>query len=472
MSRWARSRAAAVFCLLALSAATLSAADEEQQTLNREFQAAVAEYNAGHYAEAAAKLEQLLPRVRNSFEVHELLGLSYASLSRDEDAIRELQAAVRLKPDSAAARTNLAASLSHAGETEPAGEQFRKALALEPDNYTANHNLGEYYVGTGNLPEALPLLARAQKINPAAYDNGYDLATAEFLTGHLPEARQAIEKLLAFKNTGELHNLLGQIDEKQGNYLAAAKDYETAAHIDPSDDNLFAWGGELLVHRTYEPAVAVFQYATKRFPNSPRLQIGLGMALYARGLYQDSVTALLKAVDLAPDDARCYQFLARAYDRSPQQVDEVIERFRRYAALQPANAHAQYYYAMSLWKGKRLEQSSPDLQTVEDLLKKSIALDPNFADAHLQLGNLYAAQRNYPDSISEYQRTLELNPSQPDAHYRLATDYVHVGEKDRADQQFAIYQKQRAQHMAEDDAERAEVKQFLYSSKDNAAAKP
>lgn len=471
MSRWARSRAA-VSCLVVLSATTLRAADQQQQTLNREFQAAVTDYDAGHYAEAAAKLEQLLPRVRNSFEVHEMLGLSYASLSRNQDAIRELQAAVRIQPDSAAARTNLAAALSRAGDTDLAGEQFRQALALEPDNYTANHNLGEFYVGAGKLTAAVPLLARAQKINPAAYDNGFDLATAQFLTGHSDDARRIVENLIAVKDTGELHNLLGQIDEKEGNYLAAAHDYETAAHIDPSDDNLFAWGGELLIHRTYEPAVAVFRYATQRYPNSPRLQIGLGMALYARGLYQDSVTVLLKAIDLAPDDARCYQFLARAYDRSPQQVNDVIDRFRRYAALQPDNAQAQYYYAMSLWKGRRLEQSSPDLATVADLLRKSVALDPRFADAHLQLGNLYAAQHNYPDSISEYERSISLDPNQPDAHYRLATDYIHTGKKDLADQQFAIYQKQRAQHMAEDDAARAEVKQFVYSGKNNAPNSP
>lgn len=471
MSRWARCRAA-VLCLVVASATALSAAAQEQQILNREFQAAVADYDAGRYADAVAKLEKLLPQVRNSFEIHELLGLSYASLSRDNDAIRELQAAVRLKPDSAAARTNLAASLSHAGKTELAGEQFRKALELEPNNYTANHNLGEFYVGTGKLSDAVPLLARAQKINPAAYDNGYDLATADFLTGRLQDARQVAEKLLASRNTGEVYNLLGQIDEKLGNYLSAAHDYETAARIDPTDDNLFAWGGELLIHRTYEPAVAVFKYATQRFPDSPRLQIGLGMALYARGLYSESVAALLKAVDLAPDDARCYQFLARAYDRSPQQVDDVIERFRRYAALQPANAQAQYYYAMSLWKGKRLEQSSPDLATVQDLLKKSVSLDPDFADAHLQLGNLYAAQHDYQNSIPEYQLTIKLNPNQPDAHYRLATDYVHVGKKDLADQQFAIYRKQRTEHMAENDKERAQVQQFLYSAQDNATRKP
>ncbi len=468
MSRWAPFRLATAFFLL-VWVTSARPADTEAKELDRQFQSAAADYNAGRYAQAATQLEQLLPRVKNNFEVHELLGMSYAALSEDAKAIDQLEAAVRIRPDYAAARTNLAATLTHAGEVKLAGEQFRKALELEPNNYTANHNLGEFYIRAGNLAQACPLLARAQQINPVAYDNGYDLAMADFLTGRLDDAHKVAASLLVQDRTGEMHNLLGQVDEKQGNYLAAAHDYETAAHLDPSDDNLFAWGGELLLHRTYEPAVNVFKFATERYPGSPRLQIGLGMALYARGLYEQSVEALLKAVDLSPGDPRCYQFLARAYDRSPSQAEEVIERFRRYATLQPSVAQAQYDYAMSLWKGKRLEQSSPDLGTVQSLLQKAIALDPNLADAHLQLGNLYADQHDYRDSIPEYERALELNPNQPDAHYRLATDYVHVGDKEHADQEFAVYQKQRAEHLADDDKERAEVEQFLYSAKSSGA---
>jgi tetratricopeptide (TPR) repeat protein len=196
------------------------------------------------------------------------------------------------------------------------------------------------------------------------------------------------------------------------------------------------------------------------------------MALYARGLYEESVDALLKAVDLSPDDPRCYQFLTRAYDSSPKQADEVIQRFRRYAELQPGNARAQYYYAMSLWKGKRLEQTDPDLKTVEALLKKSIAMDGTFPDAHVQLGNLYADQHEYQQSIPEYEHALELDPNLPDAHYRLGTDYVHAGQKDKAQEEFAVYQKLRAEHLAEDDKERAEVQQFVYSAKGTPASRP
>jgi len=461
-----------IFFAVLICAALTAAGDDQNQKLDRQFQSAVAQYNAGHFAEAALQLENLLPSAPKSFEVHELLGLVYAAQSQDTKALEHLEIAVRLKPDSAAARTNLATSLSHAGKAELAGEQFRKALELEPHDYDANHNLGEFYIQNGKIADATPLLEQAQRINSSSYDNGYDLALAYFLTGQLAKARRLVQSLLEQKNTAELHNLLAQIGEKDGKYLAAAKEFEIAAHMDPSEQNLFDWGSEFLLHRTYEPAITVFQQGTQRYPDSPRLLVGLGMALYARGKYDEAVRALLTAADLDPSDARCYLFLSKAYDSSPNQAEDVIQRFRRYTELQPGNALAQYYYAISLWKGKRTEDSSLDLQTIESLLKKSITLDEKLPEAHVQLGNLYADQHEYEKSIPEYLRALELNPNLPDAHYRLGQDYVHVGQKDQAQKEFEVYQQLRAQQMAEVDKERAEVQQFVISAKAGPAAKP
>jgi tetratricopeptide (TPR) repeat protein len=449
-----------------------SAEDTQKQKLDREFQSAVAFYDAGRYTEAAAQLEDLLPSLPKSFEVHELLGQVYASLSQDSKAIEQLEAAVQLKPDSGAARENLAATLFHSGDTESAGAQFRKALELEPQNYDANHNLGEFYVQAGKITDARPLLERAQRLNPSSYDNGYDLAMADFLTGRLAEARQVAQGLAGKKDTGELHNLLGQIEEKDGKFIAAANEFQIAAHMDPSENNLFDWGSELLLHRAYEPAIEVFRQGAQRYPNSPRLMIGLGMALDWRGKFDDAVKALIAAADLAPSDPRCYLYLSKAYDNSPNQVEDAIQRFRRYAELEPGNALAQYYYAMSLWKGKRVEDPSLDLKTVESLLQKSIALDQTLPQAHVELGDLYADQHDYEKSIPELQRALELDPNLPDAHYRLGQDYVHVGKKDQAQKEFDVYQKLRAQHLAEVDKEAAEIEQFVISSKPSASTKP
>jgi tetratricopeptide (TPR) repeat protein len=459
-----------VVCLLLLGA-SFAAAQDDQASLNREFQSAVSQYKAGNLPEAAAQLEKLLPHVPESFEAHELLGLVYAAQSKNQQSIEQLQIAVRLKPDSAAARTNLATGLLHSGKSELAEDQFRHALALEPNDFQANHNLAEFYLQSGNIAQALPLLEKARQVNPSSYDNSYNLALAYFLTGRLQDARQLAQSTAQQKDTGELHNLLGKIDEKDGKFIEAANEFETATRMDPSEDNLFAWGSELLLHRTYEPAVQVFQQATQRFPNSPRVWIGLGMALYSRGRYEESIKALLTAADLNPTDPRCYLFLSKAYLSSPNQADEVIQRFRRYSELEPRNALAQYYYAVSLWKGKRSEANSINYALVESLLQKSIALDGTLAEAHLQLGILYADQHQYAKSLPEYTRALELTPNLPDAHYRLGQYYVHAGQKDRAQQEFHTFQQLQAHHQAEVDKERAEVRQFVYSSA-SGTAKP
>jgi predicted Zn-dependent protease len=391
--------------LILLTCARICAEDQpSSEQLDHDFQAAVAQYNSGKFAEAALRLEHLAREVPESFEVHELLGMVYSAESRDEKASEHLERAVRLKPDSTAARTNLA------------------------------------------------------------------LAYVE--TGRLAEARASIHDLLKVKNTAELHNLLGEIEEKDGQFVTAATEYETAAHQDPSESNLFDWGSELLLHRTLDPAVEVFQQASQRYPNSPRLTIGLGVALYSRGNYDDAVKALLKGADLEPSDARCYMFLSKAYDSSPNQADEVIRRFKRFTELQPSNARAFYYYAMSMWKGKRAQDPDLDLGQIEVLLKKAITLDPKLAEAHLQMGNLYSDQGKYPDAVPEYSRALELNSDLADGYYRLGQAYVHTGQKDRAQQQFETYQKLRAQHMADLDKQRAEIRQFVYSSKESSSARP
>jgi tetratricopeptide (TPR) repeat protein len=99
------------------------------------------------------------------------------------------------------------------------------------------------------------------------------------------------------------------------------------------------------------------------------------------------------------------------------------------------------------------------------LLKKSIELDAKFPEARLQLGNLYSDQRKYDVAVPQYERAVALNSDLADAHYRLGQAYVHLGRKDEAQQQLTIYQKLRAEHLAELERQRADVRQFVVSEK-------
>ncbi|KAA6465485.1 tetratricopeptide repeat protein [Acidobacteria bacterium AB60] len=458
--------------VLVCSLASAPGQQPPPQQLDNEYQLAVKDYEAGRYDQAAGKLEKLLPYAVSSAPVHELLGLVYASMNRTDQAAEQLKHAVQIKPDWVEARTNLGAALLRAGKNEMAGEQFRKALELDPHSYATNHDLGEFYAQSGKISEACPLLEQAHQAAPDDFGNTYDLAMTDFLLGRNDEARSLVLDLVKQKDEGDLHNLLARINEKQGKYVEAATEYERAAHLDPSEDNLFDWGSEMLLHRTYDAAITIFQEAARRYPRTPRMRIGLGLALYSRGKYDEAVKALLAAIDINPSDPRAYVFLSKAYNSSPLQADEVVEAFKHYAEMQPNNAQAQFYYAVSLWKGKRTEDTTLDQAAVESLLLKAVSLDDSLADAHVQLGNLYADQHKYDKSIPQYLRALALDANLADAHYRLGTDYVHVGQKESAQKEFAIYQKLRAQHLDEVEKERAAVQQFVLGAKSDEPAPP
>ena len=246
-------------------------------------------------------------------------------------AVVQLQRAALLNPNSVTAKMNLATALLRAGEFSKAENLCLHVLESDPAEYSANRMLAELYLRRDNPAKALPFLQAAQSARPMAADNGYDLSLALLLQHRYDEAGQLIQTLQVQHDSGELHNLLGQIGEQQGRYLDAANEFATAAHMDPTEDNLFVWASELLLHRAYEAAITVFKNATERFPASPRLWTGLGMAYYSRGEYSDAISSLLKAADIKPDDPRCYLFLAKAYLSSPSQAEQVITRFQRYA---------------------------------------------------------------------------------------------------------------------------------------------
>jgi tetratricopeptide (TPR) repeat protein len=455
-------RWAAIFLLPALCAPAFGAGLD---TTDQRFQSALAHYNSGQYAAAQQELEGLEREAPRSFDVQELLGLVYSAEGQEAKATPRFEEAVELQPNSGPARNNLATSLARLGKDTLAEKEFKKVLELEPASYDANHNLAEFYIARGQVGPAVPYLERAGKAEPGAYDNGYDLALAYEKTGRLREAAGQIQALLKQKDTAELHDMLGAVDEESGDYVAAVNEYQSAAHMDPSESNLFDWGGELLMHQTSGPAIQVFSAGLERYPDSPRLALGLGLALYLQGSYDDAVKALMRATDLAQADPRAYYFLSKAYDQSPNQAAEVTDRFRRFAELRPKDADAKFDYAMSLWKGKRSETDLAYLSQVEALLKKSIALDPSSSQAHLQLGNLYSQLRKYDQAVPEYKEALRLSADIPDAHFRLGQAYVHLGQQELAGKEFEIHQQLYQRHLAEVDKQRSEIKQFVYSAK-------
>lgn len=326
-----------------------------------------------------------------------------------------------------------------------AERRLSAAARAEPDRFDPHHTLAVFYLHQGNLKAAIPHLRRAHAIDPSHYINGYNFALALLQIGALDEARDVIGPLLKLKETGELHNLLGDLEERAGNLPAAAEHFQRAAHMDATEEHLFDWGNIHLQLRAGDNALQVFTAAVARYPASARLQVGLGIAQYALGKYTEAVASFCRAVDLDPSDPRPYDFLGEIYGIAPELASEVTERLAGFVEAHPQNAMAHLYYALSLWRGERARSEPDDLRRVENLLKRAVTLDPTLARGFLELGILLSDRERYAEAIEQLRRATTLQPGVAQAHYRLAQAYRRTGQTALAEQQLEIFQKLKAE---------------------------
>ena len=315
------------------------------------------------------------------------------------------------------------------------------AARRNPDSFDAQYQLASFYLQHGKLKAALPHLQRACAIDPAHYESGHDLALAMLETGKLDEARAQIARMIGAKDTAELYNLLGNVEERAGNLLAAADHYQRAAHMAPTEEHLFDWGNNLLQLHAYEEAAQVFTASIARHPQSARLYVGAGIAQYSRGQYEDAVKSFCRAADLAPTDPRPYQFLGEMYGVAPALGGEITGRLARFANAHPRHALAHFHYAMSLWKGQPDGSPPADMRQVEALLRRAVVLDQKLAKGFLELGILLSDEQRYSEAIQELRNATRLEPDLAQAHYRLAQAYQRTGQKALAAKEMEIFER-------------------------------
>lgn len=381
---------------------------------------------------------------------------SDANLRASEALTRD---ALSLKPGGAG--LGAAESTANAREFEESEHSLRAALAAAPNNFEANRHLAELYFGAGRYQDSLPFLQACDRIDSGNFENEKNLAVALMETGNLIQAGKQVQTMLARGDNADLHRLAGEIDEKEGDPLAAVREFEQAARQDPSEPNYFEWGSELLLHRAVWQAQEVFRKGVQAFPKSPRMLAALGAALFAGALYDEAALRLCDASDLSPADPEPYLFMGKIVMAAPNPLPCVEQRLARFAQLQPGNSLAIYYQAMSI-----LKQSGPSMDPqlqgkVESMLRTAVTLDPNCGDAYLQLGILSYSQQQFDKAIGYYLKAIEVNPQLSEAHYHLGMVYDRTGERSKARQEFDLHDRIEKEQAAEVERKRREVKQFL-----------
>jgi len=98
------------------------------------------------------------------------------------------------------------------------------------------------------------------------------------------------------------------------------------------------------------------------------------------------------------------------------------------APTQPASdAEIQAHFAAA-----QQAQRQNDYPTAEKEYKSVIALAPEFAEVHMNLGLVYQLQNRYPEAMTEFRRALKLKSSLTGANFFLGVDYCKMGEGPKA----------------------------------------
>ena len=288
--------------------------------------------------------------------------------------------------------------------------------------------------------------------------------------GHADLAQTRAHRALQAHPTATLYRLTAEVDERGGDPLAAAREFEQAAKLDPSEANEFEWGSELLVHRAIWQAEAVFQHGVALYPSSMRMQTALGSALFAGARYEEAADRLCKASDLAPKEDSTYVFLGKVELASPNALACVEPRLKRYVLLKPESAEAHYLYAMAILKQAGSVTNAPALTQAQTLLTVAVKLDSKCADGYFELGVLAAQREDLAEAIQYYTLAIAADPEMADAYFRLAKLYERTGERDKAKASFAMHDKLKQAQAEAAEQQRKAVKQFSFANTDSGPA--
>jgi tetratricopeptide (TPR) repeat protein len=269
------------------------------------------------------------------------------------EAIDHLETAVRMKPDSMEARTDLGSALSKVPERLPeAVAQFRAALRIQPDSPITLNDLGNALSQMpGRLPEAIADYKAALRVQPDYADAHNNLGTAlARLPGRLPDAIAEYKAALPFEpNSPQVHYNLGlALSKKPGHLEEAAGEYEEAIRLKPDYAEAHNSLGTVYAQlgRPQE-AIAEYQAALPYEPNSPEVHYNLGLALAKTGRAAEAMEQFETVLRLAPDSPEAHNNLGVLLSQGGR-LPEAVQHFEAAVRKNPDYAEAQYNLGVAL----------------------------------------------------------------------------------------------------------------------------
>ena len=243
------------------------------------------------YAEAVELLEPALKKEPTITQALLLLATCDVHLGRRDEAKANLDRILREDPENIQGLIALADILVGEGKNEDAIALCKRTLSVDDKNVEAYMLIGETYIGVENHAQALPYLEKAVELQPKLTRNRFNLAAS----------------LLGVKQYERAETLLKDIIREAPKFPRANYDLGL----------LYEEQGRL------EEARAAYAQEVSVFPQEFQARFNFGKVLLKLGDRAGYMDSMHKVVEIAPQQAEGYLFLARGLFLEQAPLDEV-----------------------------------------------------------------------------------------------------------------------------------------------------
>jgi len=204
----------------------------------------------------------------------------------------------------------------------------------------------------------------------------------------------------------------GQLAEAEILYrrvLSAQPDHADAA---------FNLGVALRALGKIEEAIAAYAQALRIKPDYPEAHFNLGNALMAAGKTSDAIIAYAHALRVSPNHARATANLGLAYSQlgvaliEQRNYEAAAAAFAEALALRPDAAEVHYNLGNVRKHQGRLDDAVASY-------RQAVAINPNLAEAQSNLGNTLAELGRLEEAAAAHSKAVALRPDSAEMHFNL-----------------------------------------------------
>ena len=310
----------------------------------------------------------------------------------------------------------------------------------------AFYNLGVISVQNNQLADALEKFTAAAEWKSDFPNLDRSWGIVAFRSGQYDKAVAPLARQIkANRQDNLIRQMLGAsyfFTKDFGNAVETLKPVEPAITDDP--ELAYFYGMSLIQLKRNQEAQTVFEKLAQISQKNPEILTTAAQGFMILGDYERAIKEFRTVSALAPNTPKVNYFIGQSLIRL-NRFDEAEEYFQKELEINPADESSKYHLALTLIERKvRTDEAMK-------LLNEAIALRPDYADAHYQLGKIYSENGETEKAIQELEAAANSGAKKDYVHYQLSIAYRKASRKEDADRELKLYQELKAENRKVED---------------------